>query len=348
MGSNDWIPTFDSAQDLSSIITQVGVNGLKEMLETNLSACCTPNGCSSAGLVTPRASASDKMPTFHAKDVLGCAHYARKCKIYAECCQKWVSCRVCHDKAAAGSTDHELKAENVHFMLCLCCGLEQRIAQNCIGCSASMGAYWCKTCRLWEDSTEGKPIFHCDACGICRQGKRECFEHCNRCNCCLSKSYASSHKCIERNLECDCPICGDYLFTSRHPVTFMQCGHAIHVSCFYKMELKATHTCPVCQKSVRDMRFLFERWDEIMAAQQMPEEYANDRSLILCNDCERRTETKYHFYYHKCCECSSYNTKVIEVIKAAARPSARETAVLEGAVSPKVFGAESGRVEVNE
>jgi hypothetical protein len=93
------------------------------------------------------------------------------------------------------------------------------------------------------------------------------------------------------------------------------------------MELKATHTCPVCQKSVRDMKFLFERWDEIMAAQQMPEEYANDRSLILCNDCEKRSETKYHFYYHKCNECNSYNTKVIEVIKASSRTSnVRESA----------------------
>ena len=34
----------------------------------------------------------------------------------------------------------------------------------------------------------------------------------------------------------------------------------------------------------------------------MPEEFENMESKILCNDCLRKTTTKYHFSYHKCSE----------------------------------------------
>jgi len=31
------------------------------------------------------------------KEILGCKHYQRKCKLQANCCQKIVTCRFCHD-----------------------------------------------------------------------------------------------------------------------------------------------------------------------------------------------------------------------------------------------------------
>lgn len=31
------------------------------------------------------------------KGILGCKHYQRKCKLQANCCQKIVTCRFCHD-----------------------------------------------------------------------------------------------------------------------------------------------------------------------------------------------------------------------------------------------------------
>lgn len=52
------------------------------------------------------------------------------------------------------------------------------------------------------------------------------------CNVCMSISLQGSHRCIERNTECDCPICGDYLFTSPETVVFMPCGHSIHQKCY--------------------------------------------------------------------------------------------------------------------
>lgn len=33
------------------------------------------------------------------ENILGCKHYQRKCKLEANCCQKIVTCRFCHDDA---------------------------------------------------------------------------------------------------------------------------------------------------------------------------------------------------------------------------------------------------------
>ena len=32
---------------------------------------------------------------------------------------------------------------------------------------------------------------------------------------------------------------------------------------------------------------------------------------ILCNDCERKGQAPFHFVYHKCPHCASYNTRVL-------------------------------------
>jgi RING finger/CHY zinc finger protein 1 len=59
------------------------------------------------------------------------------------------------------------------------------------------------------------------------------------------------------------------------------------------------------------MTDLFERLDAMLAQHQMPPEYANTISKIYCNDCEEKSDTKFHFLYHKCQKCGSYNTKVL-------------------------------------
>ena len=60
-------------------------------------------------------------------------------------------------------------------------------------------------------------------CGICRIGKGLGIDyfHCKKCNVCMAISLKGRHKCIERNLESDCPICGEYMFTSTTTVIFM-------------------------------------------------------------------------------------------------------------------------------
>jgi hypothetical protein len=105
-------------------------------------------------------------------------------------------------------------------MLCLTL---QPAAQDCNNCGERVARYYCDKCKLWDDDPK-KAIYHCDDCGICRQGNGlgKDFFHCKKCNICLNITM-QNHKCIERNLESDCPICGEYMFTSTTTVIFMVC-----------------------------------------------------------------------------------------------------------------------------
>ncbi|KAF9584753.1 hypothetical protein BGW38_005315 [Lunasporangiospora selenospora] len=140
---------------------------------------------------------------------------------------------------------------------------------------------------------------------------------------------SGEHKCIERNLECDCPICGEYMFTSTTTVIFMPCGHCIHSKCFEDY-IKTSYQCPTCWKSLGDMKSYYSKIDSILAEQTMPPEYANIFSIVLCNDCEIKSETPYHFLYHRCDQCKGYNTKVLETFK---RVSDGQVQVVENAAS---------------
>lgn len=78
-----------------------------------------------------------------------------------------------------------------------------------------------------------REIYHCPFCNLCRVGKglgRDYF-HCMTCNACMSMQL-TVHKCREKGMESDCPICHDFLFTSNTPVKALPCGHFMHSDCF--------------------------------------------------------------------------------------------------------------------
>jgi len=79
--------------------------------------------------------------------------------------------------------------------------------------------------------------------------------------------------------------------------------------------------------------------DALLAAEELPEEYRDRCQVaqffcsrfssfppleyllifiaslvqdILCNDCERKGRCRFHWLYHKCGSCGSYNTRVIK------------------------------------
>jgi len=120
-------------------------------------------------------------------------------------------------------------------------------------------------------------------------------------------SLAGGHKCIERSVDCDCPICGDYLFNSPKSVVFMQCGHSIHKTCFYE-HMQTSYKCPLCSKSCVNMETQFRNYDMAILSQPMPPEYLDARAIISCNDCSAKSQTTYHWLGLKCSLCSSYNT----------------------------------------
>ena len=135
------------------------------------------------------------------------------------------------------------------------------------------------------------------------------YRHCMACNACLSINLAH-HKCRERSLESDCPICHDFMFTSATPIKALVCGHFMHTSCFTQYT-RSAYTCPICCRSLGDMSAYFSMIDNLLAQERPHGELEGRTQQILCNDCTQRGTALQHWVYHKCGSCGSYNTKVL-------------------------------------
>ncbi|OVA17965.1 zinc finger protein [Macleaya cordata] len=243
----------------------------------------------------------------------GCTHYRRRCKIRAPCCNEIFDCRHCHNEAKNAMEVDPLDRHDVprHDILKvkinLVCSISQ-VQQNCSNCGVCMGKYFCAKCKFFDD-TVSKNQYHCDGCGICRTGGEENFFHCNKCGCCYASSLKDSHRCVERAMHHNCPVCFEYLFDSTKDISVLPCGHTIHLDCLKEMETHFQFACPVCSKSVCDMSGVWEKLDQEVASTPMPEIYQNKMVWILCNDCGTTSEVHFHIVAHKCLSCKSYNTK---------------------------------------
>lgn len=242
------------------------------------------------------------------KQVFGCEHYKRNCKLRAACCGLLFTCRFCHDKVSDHSMDRKATSE----MMCMSCHKIQAVGPICTTSSCnglSMAKYYCSICKLFDDE---RAIYHCPYCNLCRVGKGLGIDyfHCMTCNCCLGMKLAN-HKCLEKSLETNCPICCDFLFTSSAAVRALPCGHYMHSACFQAYTC-SHYTCPICCKSLGDMAVYFGMLDALLATEELPEEYRDRCQEILCNDCEQKGTARFHWLYHKCGSCGSYNTRVIK------------------------------------
>lgn len=242
------------------------------------------------------------------KQVLGCEHYKRNCKLLAACCGKLFTCRFCHDRVSDHSMDRKATSE----MMCMRCLKIQAVGPICStpACrQLPMAQYYCNICKFFDDE---RTVYHCPFCNLCRLGKGLGidFFHCMKCNCCLSLKLVN-HKCLEKSLETNCPICCEFLFTSSATVRALPCGHYMHSACFQAYACK-NYICPICSKSMGDMAVYFGMLDALLAAEELPEEYRDRIQDVLCNDCERKGTARFHWLYHKCGFCGSYNTRVIK------------------------------------
>ncbi|KAL9129088.1 MAG: hypothetical protein Q9217_002360 [Psora testacea] len=265
---------------------------------------------------------------------LGCAHYKRNIKLQCSACSRWYTCRFCHDVVE----DHMLNRKETKNMLCMLCGCAQPASEECALCSERGAWYYCHVCKLWDDDPQ-KSIYHCNDCGICRvgQGLGKDFFHCKTCCVCMSISIRDTHRCIERSTDCDCPICGEYMFTSPQTVVFMRCGHSIHHRC-YNEHMKNSYRCPICSRSIVNMEWQFSRLERAIEAQPMPEEFRDTKAWVYCNDCSAKTLVKYHWLGSKCAvyiypslthgdkladralrRCDSYNSAQLSLLTGPSR-----------------------------
>lgn len=244
--------------------------------------------------------------TFRSPGQYGCSHYKRNCRIKAECCQTFFTCRLCHDEECT----HKIDRYATKSMLCMLCLTEQDVAAECVNkeCGKRMAKYFCGKCRLFDDDYEGT-IFHCDDCGLCRKAESDEYWHCKTCNTCLTQKVVD-HRCLEHVLDQNCPVCNEYLFTSLTPITFPDCMHPMHEACMTSYS-RTSSRCPICCRSLYICDHQNQQIDQYLSQNQMPEEYANHVAEILCNDCLIKSMTKFHFMYHKCPVCATFNTRVL-------------------------------------
>ncbi|KAJ5995819.1 hypothetical protein N7481_002796 [Penicillium waksmanii] len=262
---------------------------------------------------------------------LGCQHYKRNVKLQCFTCKKWYTCRFCHDEVE----DHPLVRRDTENMLCMLCGHAQPAAQNCHQCGEDTAHYYCDICKLWDNDSK-KSIYHCHDCGICRigQGLGKDFFHCKTCCVCLPISIEDTHRCIERSTQCDCPICGDYMFTSPETVVVMRCGHSLHHKCLSEHS-KTSFRCPICSKTITNMESTFRNLDRTIESQPMPAEFTDTKGLVYCNDCGAKSIVKYHWLGLKCDLCESYNTAQIRILQGDVSAVLEEEGVNESEPQPQ-------------
>jgi hypothetical protein len=274
----------------------------------------------------PLFSATELAPTYHdgaTGAVLGCPHYARACKLRHPQSGRMYTCRLCCEQEREmpmKDQDEPLDRYAVREVMCMKCNSLQPAEDRCFNptCEShgkAFAKYFCRICHLYDDRS--RPIFHCPYCNTCRMGLGLGidFRHCMRCNACVSLA-DDSHRCIPQKLQGSCPICHESLFQSTEPLRGLKCGHVMHLSCFTEYRRGQSYTCPLCMKSMEDMKDYFALLDAAVRMQPMPNAYLNTISNLYCQDCEKTGQCRYHFVGQKCPHCGSYNTREMGRVQA--------------------------------
>lgn len=275
-----------------------------------------------------------------------CTHYDRKCTVVSPCCGAAFGCRICHDDCPVlppktsvqqarrryprssslpssftsmntmpEDTHHAIDRFAIQEVICRECFTRQSSKTNhCINCNVKFGAYHCIICNLWM-SDEERP-YHCAECGFCRVGGAENFKHCHDCGMCIDRTLYNNHNCKVGKYKSNCPVCQEYLFSSRSASHEMPCGHAIHWDCFRQLAAHDSR-CPVCKKTAETTERMMPTWNAMAAAvamQPIPPELCRVVN-IQCNDCEQREDGRsWHFLGVQCRNCASFNTVVDRIV----------------------------------
>lgn len=275
-----------------------------------------------------------------------CNHYVRNCSLVSPCCGATFGCRICHDDSpilpplliqrqamrrygrsssmpmnpsmtqqTPEETHHNIDRFAIKEVICRECFTKQTSkTNNCLSCGVQFGDYHCNVCNLWMSGDE-KP-YHCTDCGFCRVGGAENFQHCHDCGMCIDKSLYDNHNCKDGKYKSNCPVCQEFLFSSRSASHEMPCGHAIHWECFRQLAAHDSR-CPVCKKTAETKDRMMPTWNAMaagVALQHVPPELARVVN-ITCNDCEKSDDARaWHFLGVQCRNCSSFNTVVDRII----------------------------------
>jgi hypothetical protein len=87
--------------------------------------------------------------------------------------------------------------------------------------------------------------------------------------------------------------------------------------------MQTAYKCPICKKSAVCMDLQWQKLTQAIEGQPMPEQFANTRAIIQCNDCSAKSSVKYHWLGNQCGTCDSYNTNELRILNG---PESEEAA----------------------
>uniref|UniRef100_A0A0D9VPI3 CHY-type domain-containing protein n=1 Tax=Leersia perrieri TaxID=77586 RepID=A0A0D9VPI3_9ORYZ len=256
------------------------------------------------------------METDLAIEQYGCEHYRRKCKIRAPCCGEIFDCRHCHNQVKDSlevsiSDRHEVPRHEIKLTV-LPCGHHRLSAL-----SATKNRMYNRIAQIVGHVWVNISVQNATFMMMMYQRTNFTVMDVAYVGCCYSYVLKDSHRCVERAMHHNCPVCFEYLFDSTKDISALRCGHTIHLDCLYEMRSHQQFSCPVCLRSACDMSHAWQKLDQEVAASPMPAIYQKKMIWILCNDCGTTSNVQFHILGHKCPGCSSYNTRQTRDVPAA-------------------------------
>lgn len=202
-----------------------------------------------------------------------CKHVKIDCDLIYDCCDGKFKCNQCHDE----NNNHEYG--NINKIICINCNTKQTISKTCHTCNIQFSEYYCDKCKIFSENK----LSHCDNCNICIDDD-DC-----------------EHKCDNINDKI-CSVCIDNIMNNMS-IKIMRCGHMLHIDCYKKL-IKTSYKCPECMKTIKNMKREFMMIDNKIKHNPIESKIVT----IYCNDCNLKSNIKYHDIGLKCSNCDSYNT----------------------------------------
>lgn len=248
----------------------------------------------------------------------GWEHYARNCALQWQEWEEFHVWRFCHDdKWEVQIKDikkiHKIDRHNIKLIKCLDWDNEQIPSENWEKCSKPFAKYVCLKCNLYDDDGLEKQLFHCDDCGICRQGGKETAFHCKNCDICLPLSAKDDHVCTNYR-EAVCAICMEGFYNVRDGGCLLACGHLIHGDCFDQYFTNKIWW-PICKKFAFNneaKEVIYQHIRQEIENTPLGEELSSMKVDIICNDWFAKSTTNFHIVALQCKNCEGYNTTRIK------------------------------------
>ncbi|CAL6029450.1 RING_finger and CHY zinc finger domain-containing protein [Hexamita inflata] len=239
---------------------------------------------------------------------VGCEHYVVGCDLQCPACEKFYTCRMCHEE----NEDHEFPRYEVTTVRCKYCRLVQPIGQYCKQCNVCFGQQYCQKCRLLCDmGTNQKPFYHCEKCGVCTIGYPEHNTHCDNCGQCVHNHQFEKHKCVKQ-ADC-CAVCLGQMQNSNYATIVLNCMHQIHFHCYKQLLTSNILKCPVCKKFLPvddDYDWIF-KWQKDLYENSF-DMNPFEKIPVTCNQCQRSFYHPYRHYLYYCPFCKMYNCEITD------------------------------------